>query len=286
MRLKEGSSERMSAGPGAVEGSSGDRSVGVPPVPTRSVARIKQALLSVALGVVILVGLQALVSSGAVSDLVLPTPTSVLRAIIKGYGSGQLTVATGSTLLATILGFVVAAVVGVFLAAVLDAAKPVNRVLLPYIVAFQALPKIAVAPLVVLWLGFGITGKTFVVIIVCFFPILVNTMEGLQVRDHELTELFDSYGASRVQRFVFLKLPNAVPSMMAGFDIGILFALIGTVTAEFVGSKNGLGYLLLQEQANFNVPGMFAALVVLTIIGVVLHGLVRLMERYVSFWAR
>lgn len=250
------------------------------------VVSIRYLVVSVLIGAAVLVVFQFLIADGLVSKLILPTPTSVLRALVDGYRSGQLTSATESTLVATLLGFGIAAIAGVLLAAILDALPVVNRVLLPYVVAFQALPKIAVAPLVVLWLGFGLTGKTVVVVIVCFFPIVVNTMEGLQVRDGELIELFESYGASKLQSFWFLKLPGAVPAIMAGLDVGILFALLGTVTAEFVGSKNGLGFLLLQEEANFDIPGMFAGLVVLTVIGVGLHGCIRLAERRLSFWAK
>lgn len=128
-------------------------------------------------------------------------------------------------------------------------------------------------------------GKITTAAIGCFFPILVNALQGLRVRDREQVELFQSLGASRYQLFRYVRGPNAIPFIMAGFHIGILFALVGAIVADFVGSQPGLGSRLLIDKETFNVPGVFAVLVILMAFGILLHVVLRLVERRVAFWA-
>jgi len=253
--------------------------------PAAAGARLVDAGLSVlgAAGLILLAELAA--RRHWVSSLILPRPSDVWDALIDGWRTGLYTDHILSTVGATLTGFAVATIVAVGLAGLFTGVPRVERILLPFIVSFQTLPKIAIAPIVVLWLGFGTRSKVAIIAAICFFPILVNTLQGLRLRDRERLELFRSLGASRWQLFRHLRVPDALPYIFAGLNIGLVFALIGAVIAEFLGSGSGLGVLLIQQQVAFNVPGMFAVLILLMIVGLVLNGLVKLAERKLLFWA-
>lgn len=221
-----------------------------------------------------------------VSRLILAPPTDIVRTLVAGLRDGIYWPHAWSTLQATFGGFVLAAISAIAIAGALASIPRLERVFLPIIVALQTVPKIAIAPLIILWLGFGGAGKTVIVTIVCFFPILVNTLQGLRIRDRAQLELMQSLGATRWQMFRYVRVPNALPYVFAGFHISILFALLGAIVAEFVGSRDGLGWLLLQARAQFNVAGAFAILILLMAIGSALYRIVHLLERKIVFWAK
>lgn len=250
-----------------------------------SLDRLVDGVISVMLAIALLLLAEYAANREWVNSLILPTPSSVWHALVDGFERGIYWRHIRSTVFATLAGFGSAALIAMVVAGILSAVPRLERIFLPFIVAFQTLPKIAVAPIIILWLGFGTQSKVVIIATICFFPILVNALQGLRIRDRERLELFRSLGASRWQLFRFLRLPDSLPYVFAGLNIGIVFALIGTVIAEFLGSRDGLGVFLIQQQAAFNVPGMFAALLLLMVVGLVLNGTVRLIERKVVFWA-
>lgn len=221
-----------------------------------------------------------------VSRLILPAPSAVWRSLVDGFSTGVYWPHIFSTLYSTASGFLMASFVAILIAGFLSSIPRLERVMFPFIIAFQTMPKIAIAPLVVLWLGFGNLGKTTIVALICFFPILVNTLQGLRIRERDQYELTRSLGASRYQMFRYIRVPNAVPYIFAGLHIGIIFALIGAVVAEFVGSRAGLGYFLLTQKAAFNVPGVYACLILLMVAGLMYHGIMVALERRVAFWTK
>ncbi|GAB3475249.1 ABC transporter permease [Nocardiopsis coralliicola] len=248
--------------------------------------RLRDIAASTAVGAAALSLLELISRMGWVSDLVLPAPTQVAAALADGFATGLYWTHIGSTVLSTASGFAIAALAGVLGAGLLASMPRVERILMPYVVAFQTLPKIAIAPLVVLWFGFGNLGKTTIVVIVCVFPILINALQGLRIRDRDQYELMRSLGASRWQLFRYLRVPNAVPYIFAGLHVGVVFALIGAVVAEFIGSRAGLGYILLLARSQFNVPGVFAILFLLMLLGLAFYGTMRWLERRVAFWSK
>ncbi len=250
----------------------------------RSSRRIPAWSVSITLAIVLLGVLEILASAGLVSAIILPAPSAVVLALFDGTVSGIFGPSIVSTVTATLIGFTITTGLALAVAGILSSVPYLERVMVPFIVAFQTLPKIAVAPLIILWLGFGQEGKVVIVGIVCFFPILVNTLQGLKLRDRDRYELFHSLGASRWHILRYLRLPSAVPYIFAGLHIGLIFALIGAVTAEFVGSRDGLGYVLMQNKAAFNVPGVFAVLVLFMVVGHVLDATMRVVERRFSHW--
>lgn len=224
--------------------------------------------------------------SGWVSPLVLAAPSQVWAVLMDGFSSGFYAPHLRSTVGSIFAGFFIAGSLAIAIAGTLASVPVLERVLTPFFVAFQSMPKVAIAPLVVIWFGFGELSKTVIVITACFFPILMNALHGLKLRDRDHLELMRSLGATRMQLFLRLRLPHALPYIFAGLHIGVIFALIGTVVAEFVGTNAGIGYVMLQSKANFDLPSVYACLLLLMAIGVLLHTLMKQLEKRVAFWAQ
>lgn len=221
----------------------------------------------------------------SVDEYVLPRPSQILDALQRQLGDGlfwsHLWVTTSEALLGFVIGVGAAMLLGTFISQI----KVVEATLMPYIVAFQTVPKVALAPLFVLWFGFGLTSKVVMAAVISFFPMLVNVIEGLRAADADRIQMLTVFGATRAQIFRMVRLPTALPFIFAGLDIGIVFAILGAVVGEFIGAKEGLGYLLLQTNYNFDISGMFAVLVVLSVMGLVAHFIIRLLQRRLAFWA-
>jgi len=245
-----------------------------------------EPLLSLLLAALLIGGGQYAAANGLVSPLILPAPSEVLVAMIDGFRSGNYLTDLLSTTGSLLAGFALGTVISLVFAGLLISLPLLERVLTPFIVAFQSMPKVAIAPLIILWIGFGEASKIVIVVTVCFFPIMVNTLQGLRIRDRDRYELLRSLGASRWQMFWHLRLPDAVPYIFAGLHIGAIFALIGAVVAEFVGSSSGLGYAMLQAKASFDVPGVYVCLFLLMVLGIALNMIMTRIERRMSFWAQ
>jgi NitT/TauT family transport system permease protein len=243
-------------------------------------------VLSFLLGALIVVALEISVRRGWISDVIVPAPSDVWLALRFGFANNVYWIAILSTLQATVVGFVCSGVIAIVLACVLSTFDRLERIVLPYIYAFQAMPKIALAPIVLLALGYGATSKIAVTVIVAFFPILINSLQGMRLRNREQIELMASLGASRLQLVRYLRLPNSIPYVFAGLNVGLIFALLGTVVAEFIGAPDGLGVLLLQQKAQFNTAAMWAVLIILMVMGVVLQRIMLIIERSVARWSR
>lgn len=253
---------------------------------TRALRRFPFELaLSGLIAVAIVVGAEIAARKGLVTLLVLPAPSQIWAALVDGFASGIYLDNTFSTLWSVVVGFLLGTAVAVVLAGILSSLPFLEKVVTPFVVAFQSMPKIAIAPLIIIWFGFGEVSKIIIVLTVCFFPILINTLHGLKVRDRDHYELFKSLGATRWQMFFRLRLPHAVPYIFAGLHIGVIFALIGTVVAEFVGSNSGVGYLMLQAKATFDTPAVYACLLILMLMGMLLHFIMVQIETRVAFWA-
>ncbi|MGH8965698.1 MAG: ABC transporter permease, partial [Actinomycetes bacterium] len=240
---------------------------------------------TIALVVVVLAAAEAVARLGWVSRLVLPAPSRVAAVLWDGVADGSYWSATWATMGPTFAGFALSAAVAITMGAVLASVPRLEAVVMPLVFAIQSTPKIAIAPLIVLWLGFGVTGKITVVAVVSFFPILVNTLAGMRIQERDRVDLLRALGAGKMQLLRYIRLPNALPYIFAGLHVGIIFALIGAVVAEFVGSDSGLGYQLMQQKALFDVPGVFGSIVLLMVCGIVLDKLLAFLERRIVFWA-
>ena len=221
---------------------------------------------------------------------VLPTPGAVAKSLWLGLTSGVSSPQAyyyhaAYTVFEAFSGFLVGSLIGIVLGVLVAHFRLVERTLYPYIVAFQALPKVAIAPLFVIWFGFGLMPKVVVTTIVTFFPLLVNTITGCRTVDPERLDLARSLKATKWQIFEKITFPSALPYIFAGLHMATVLSIIGAIVGEFVGAERGLGVLILQANSNMDIAGAYAVFFVLSGIGIVAHLLMRALERKVCFWA-
>lgn len=221
-----------------------------------------------------------------IPNYILPTPEAVLRALYVGYIEGGMYRHLFFTLQSTALGYIIGCGIAIVLGALLAEFETVRDFTQPYVIALQSMPKVALAPLIIVWFGFGIESKIVMVALVCFFPVFVNTAVGLQQTNPALLDLMRAFSASRWNTFFSIKLPSAASHIFAGLQISIVLSLIGAVVAEFVASTRGLGYVVNAAQTNMAVDTMFAALLSLAFLGVVGSYIVRVLHSKIVFWSR
>ncbi|MFG1461981.1 ABC transporter permease [Xanthobacter sp. DSM 24535] len=219
-----------------------------------------------------------------VPDFILPAPSAIAVSLYSGIASGLFVTNFLVTAFQTIAGFLLAAVIGTAIGAVVAQFKIIERIVYPWLVALQTLPKIAIAPLIIIWAGYGIGSKIIIVALVAIFPVLVNTIMGLKSCDQGKLDLMRSLGAGRWETFRTVRLPNAMPFIFAGLNVAIVLAILGSIVGEFVGSKAGLGNLILEANFQFDVARIFAVLVVLGVFGVVLSLIMRIAQSHFLFW--
>jgi NitT/TauT family transport system permease protein len=251
--------------------------------------------LSPAIAVLISVGAGLLIWQGAVSlaeipSYVLPTPKAVWVALVDGLARSPTERASFwfhliDTLKATVSGFAIGAVLGIVFAACMAESRLVETAALPYVVGLQSLPKVAIAPLLVIWLGYGTESKIAMAAVLTLFPVLINALAGFRSSPRDRLELMGALKASRFQVFRFIKLPGALPMIFTGLNIGIVYAMLGTIVSEFTGAQRGMGVIMTQMQSVSDTAGVFAALVVLGCTGYVLISIMRMAQRYVVFWS-
>lgn len=238
----------------------------------------------IAIYIALIAAWQIAVPAFGIRPFIMPTPFEIGTSLVRGFGSG----AYGSDLLVTLTemlgGFGIAVLGGIVLGALIVEVRMIERVVYPLIVAVQSLPKIALAPLLLMWIGFGLSSKIAMAALVAFFPMLVNTIAGLRASDRDTNKLFRSLRASRLQTLWYLKLPAAAPFIVAGLDVAFVFSLLGAIVGEFVGASSGLGYAIMQLQFQLDTPGVFAILVVLGLLGLTGHVIIRFVGRRLAFW--
>jgi NitT/TauT family transport system permease protein len=227
---------------------------------------------------------EALVRLLDVPAFILPTPSNIFMALYRGIASTLYLNHIGITVAETLIGFVVGTALAFALGIAVALSRSVEYFLYPFIVMFQAMPKVALAPLIIVWFGLGLTSKVVNAALVAFFPLMVNTIVGLRSAEEEKVDLMRSLAASRWQVFWMLQLPNAMPYIFAGLEIAMIFALIGAIVAEFVGAQSGLGMLIQSMNFTMDVAGQFSVLLILSILGLILNGMVNGVRRRVLFW--
>ena len=245
--------------------------------------RVKNGIWSVVVLLLVIALWELIVRVSNVEDYVLPPPTSIVDEIIES-SPGQLIPAAWVTLQEVLAGFALGTVVGVLLALVVTHSVWVRRALEPLIVASQTVPIIAIAPLFIIWFGFGVTPKILMVSIITFFPVAINTMAGLSAVEHETVSLMRALSASRLQILLKVRIPSALPFFFTGLKQAAVLSVIGAIAGEWVGATEGLGPLMLGAQAAFRTTLVFAAIVYLAAIGIVMFLLVSALERAVIPW--
>jgi putative hydroxymethylpyrimidine transport system permease protein len=217
-----------------------------------------------------------------ISPLLLPSPWQVAGSVVTNAGlfADNAVVTLGEIL----LGFVLGAAAGVGLAVLLTYSRPAERAVYPWLVASQMVPIVAVAPILVVWFGFTIVPKVVVVGLVCFFPVVVNTVDGLKAVDPEMVRLMRTLGMSKLRIMRSVRVPSALPYLFSGLKVAMALAVVGAVFGEWVGASEGLGYLMLALNNQLATTELFAAVLVLSLLGITLFFLVGLVERLAIPW--
>jgi NitT/TauT family transport system permease protein len=232
-----------------------------------------------ALALVLLLLWEGAVAASGISTLVLPRPSQILTVmVVKAPDFLRHGWVTG---VEVVVGFLLAAVLGSLFGVAIALAPLLGSALYPLLVSAQVMPKVAIAPLLVIWLGFGLPSKFAMTALIAFFPIVINTIIGLNMTRREGIYLFRSLGATPLQTFLKLRLPNALPVFFGGLKVASTLAVIGAVVGEFTGAKSGLGYLLVLMVGTLDTAGAFACVLYLTAIGLLLFFAVTLVERLV-----
>jgi NitT/TauT family transport system permease protein len=225
---------------------------------------------------------QAFTRLAGISRLLLPAPTDIAATFVTSLP--LLVRMSAITAAEFLLGFALSVIVGIPLGALLVYARPVELAVYPLIVASQTVPKAAIAPIFVVWLGAGMTSKILIAFTVAFFPIVIDTAVGLRSAPPEVVNVVRSMGASPFQVFRFVRFPNALPNIFGGLKVASTLAVIGAIVGEFVSAETGLGYLVLVANGELNTSLVFASVVTLSILGVVFYFLLELLERMVIRW--
>ena len=238
-------------------------------------------LPSLLLFVVLLAGWEAWCRIGGLSALVLPPPSAVLATLWSEIATGRLWPHLAMTAAEMALGLGIGAVVGLGVGILLAEFPALSRLLRPYVLASQLVPKLALGPLFIIWFGFGMTPTVVITALICFFPLMENTLTGISEVDASRRELFRMLGAGRLKTLLRLKLPSALPVIMAGLRVAVVLALVGAVVGEFIGGRIGLGASIIAAQSVMDSSLIFALFIVITALGMLLYEAVRLIERRV-----
>lgn len=247
-------------------------------------AKFRDFSLRLLLILAVLVVWEALVRLFDVPAFILPRPSNVFMALYRGTVSTMYIEHLRVTLTETLIGFAVGSSLALALGTLVALSRRTEYFLYPFIVMFQAMPKVALAPIIIVWFGLGLISKVVTAALVAFFPLLVNTIVGLRSTDEDRLNLMRSLAASRWQIFWMLQLPNAMPYIFAGLEIAMIFSLLGAIVAELVGAESGLGMLIQSMNFTMDVAGQFSVLLILSMVGLALNGIVMAIRRRVLFW--
>jgi|tagenome__1003787_1003787.scaffolds.fasta_scaffold20705514_2 NitT/TauT family transport system permease protein len=237
--------------------------------------------LTLALGVAIF--WEIVIRVFKVPTFVLPAPTAIFSALIANWG--PLASAAKATALEVFVGFVLSAAVGIAVALVIVRFERFGRALYPLIVLFQNVPKVALAPIFILWFGFDLAPKILLIVVIAFFPVAIDMLAGLQSVEPSFVSLMRSVGASNGKILMRVRIPHSLPHLMAGLKVAITFSVIGAIVGEFAGANQGLGYVIQFASTQLDTPLIFAALVVVSVLGLAFYYVVEFAELWLVPWA-
>ena len=244
------------------------------------------AVLSPVSLVLLLVVWELVSRAGMVSPLVLPPPSRIWDGLVILFTAPWFPQHVWYTTAETLIGFAIGGITAIVLGIVMVELRLFKEVMYPYVVAFQVMPKVVLAPIFITWFGFGMESKIVMAIAISFFPVVINTVVGLESVEENATLLMRSLVATRTQVFWKLSWPTALPSIFAGLKTSLTLALIGALVAEFVTAKEGLGTLITTFSFELKVYLVFAVIIIVSVLGLVLYGLMEYLERKIVFWRR
>jgi ABC-type nitrate/sulfonate/bicarbonate transport system permease component len=247
--------------------------------PLRYLNVVSPAVWTIVLG---LIFWEAMVRITNAPVYVIPAPSRIAVELYKYWP--RLLVNAGYTLSEVLLGFVLAILIAVPLSVLVTYSRVAERAIYPLIVATQSIPKVALAPLLIAWFGYGMLPKVVIVVLLAFFPIVINSVVGLKSSSAEMLYLAQSMGANGWQTFWKFRLPQALPYVFAGLKLATVLSVIGAIVAEFIGADRGLGYLIVMAGSNFDIAKQFAAILVISAIGMIFFAILEWVERLAVPW--
>jgi NitT/TauT family transport system permease protein len=249
--------------------------------PSRNGSRNWLVLISITIGILVW---QLITRYSGIPNFILPSPLSVGIRFLRALRDGSLLYHTGITLIEIVLGLLVGAMFATIVGYVLAKSRSLERILSPYIVASQAIPVVAIAPLLVIWLGNGILSKIVICALIVFFPVLVNTIVGVRAVPTALYDLMNSLHASRSQILWKVEVPASLPIFLGGLRVGATLSVIGAIVGELVSAEKGLGFLLQLGDFQYDTPMVFVAVFMLIALALMLYGVVLLLEKRFLKW--
>jgi NitT/TauT family transport system permease protein len=235
------------------------------------------------LSAVVLILWEAVIRLFEVPNFVLPAPTAIFESLVANWA--DLAVAARATAYEVLFGFVLAAVVGVVLALLIVRFERFGRALYPLIVLFQNVPKVALAPIFILWFGYDLAPKVVLIVVIAFFPVAIDMLAGLQSVEPPFVSLMRSVGATNGKILLRVRIPHSLPHLMAGLKVAVTFSVIGAIVGEFAGANQGLGYVIQFASTQLDTPLIFAALIVVSVLGLAFYYIVEIAERILVPWA-
>jgi len=247
-------------------------------------------LTSLGTFLLLLATIEACIRGFDIPSYIFPAPSEIILALYKGFAAPLLSQSAYYTHLLTTLtealsSFAIGTVLGIALGAAIAEFPILRRLLLPYVIGLQSVPKVALAPLFVVWFGLGISSKIVLGVLLTFFPLMVNTIAGFASVEKDRLELMQSLKSSPWKTFRYVKLPSALPFIFAGLEMAAAYSVLGAVVGEFVGGTRGLGVLMLNRNAALDIAGSMAALVLLAVLGITLQKVVAIARNRLLFWA-
>jgi NitT/TauT family transport system permease protein len=240
-------------------------------------------VLALALMAAVILAWELVIRLFKVPTFVLPAPTAIVESLIASRW--QLLAATRLTAAEIALGFVFAAIAGVLVALTIARFERFGRALYPLIVLFQNVPKVALAPIFILWFGYNLAPKVLLIVVIAFFPVAIDMLAGLQSVEPSFVSLMKSVGASPSKILLRVRIPHALPHLFAGLKVAITFSVIGAIVGEFAGANAGLGYVIQFASTQLDTPLIFSALLVVSVLGLGFYYVVELAERLLVPWA-
>lgn len=240
--------------------------------------------LSLLLLIILFAGWEAAVRLFNIPSIIVPAPSQVVKALWGILTTTRFYYHLGVTLWEILAGFVIGSVVGLLIGISIGQWKILEKTIYPYVVALQTVPKVAIAPMIIIWFGYGLASKIVITALIVFFPVVVNCIAGMNAASRQQIDMLRSFTATRWQIFRMVKIQTALPYIFAGLDVAVVLSVIGALVGEFIGSQVGLGNLLLQRNFSMDTAGSFAILIVLSVIGIILHKIVSILRGYIIFW--
>jgi len=244
---------------------------------------LSDVMPAVGLAVAVLVVWELVVRLFGVPTFVIPAPSAIATALVESRAA--LMAASKATAVEVLFGFVLAAVAGIAVALVIVRFERFGKALYPLVVLFQNVPKVALAPIFILWFGYDLAPKVVLIVVIAFFPVAIDMLAGLQSVEPSFVALMQSVGASRSEILRRVRVPHSLPHLMAGLKVAITFSVIGAIVGEFAGASAGLGYVIQFASTQLDTPLVFAALVVVSVLGLFFYYLVEFAERLLVPWS-